>query len=178
MASKKFHRKIREVADQVMEEGEEFRSGLAGMAGQGVTAKAGGWGQGAQMARAGGFFTGKMWNALVILGDRNLYLIRAPVFKAYDVKEVVLKAPETRSRSVQTEGSSESRLAITTSPTTSGWKARPRTSSPTRASAPDPEPTSRRRFDSAGPSKPPGFRSRAASGPHRLSRAGGTVSRA
>jgi hypothetical protein len=27
-----------------MEEGEEFRSGLAGQAGQGVTAKVGGWG--------------------------------------------------------------------------------------------------------------------------------------
>jgi hypothetical protein len=62
--------------------GREFRSGLAGQAGQGVTAKVGGWGQGAQMARAGGIFTGKVWNALMILGDRNLYLIRAPLFKA------------------------------------------------------------------------------------------------
>src|SRR5581483_12172118 len=93
MASKKFHRKIREVADQVMEEGEEFRSGLAGQGGQGVTAKVGGWSPGAQTARAGAVFAGKMWNALVILGDRNVYLIRTPMLKAYEVKEVVLKAP-------------------------------------------------------------------------------------
>jgi hypothetical protein len=93
MASKRFQRKVREVANQVMEDGEEFRTGLAGQAGQGTTAKAGGWSPGAQTARAGAVFAGKMFNALVILGDRNLYLIRTPKFKAYEVTEVVLKAP-------------------------------------------------------------------------------------
>jgi hypothetical protein len=66
MASKKFHRKIQEVADEVMDDGETFRAGLAGTSG---------------------------YNALVVVSDRNVYLIKTPPLKAYAVKEVVLKAP-------------------------------------------------------------------------------------
>lgn len=96
MASAKFHRKIREVADKVMEEGEEFVSGVAGQAGAGYSAKAGmglggTFGEGAQVVRAGATLAGKMFQALVILTDRNVYVIKTPMLKAYEVKEVALK---------------------------------------------------------------------------------------
>jgi hypothetical protein len=34
-----------------------------------------------------------MFNALAILTDRSVYLIRTPPLKAYEIKEVVLKRP-------------------------------------------------------------------------------------
>jgi hypothetical protein len=109
MASKKFQRKIREVADQVMEEGEEFRSGLAGQAGEGGAAKVGAQSGGAQVMRAGATLAGRMWGALVILGDRNVYLIRTPMLKAYEVKEVVFKAPRD-SVEIRSDGATRIRL--------------------------------------------------------------------
>ncbi len=93
MASKKFERKIREVAEEVMEPGEEFRAGIAGQAGTGMIAKAGTWTGAGQMARAGATLKGSMFNALAILTDRHVYVIRTPKFQAFKVSEVVLKAP-------------------------------------------------------------------------------------
>jgi hypothetical protein len=93
MASKKFHRKIQEVADQVMDDGETFRAGLAGQAGGGIAAELGANSGGAQVMRAGATIAGKMFPALVVVTDRNVYLIKTPPLKAYAVKEVVLKAP-------------------------------------------------------------------------------------
>jgi hypothetical protein len=93
MASKKFERKIREVADEVMEPGEEFRAGIAGQAGTGLMAKSGSWFAGNQMMRAGMTVKGSMFNALAILTDRHVYLIRTPKFQAFKVDEVVLKEP-------------------------------------------------------------------------------------
>jgi hypothetical protein len=93
MASRKFHRKIEEVAAQVMDDGEQFVAGVAGQAGAGTVAKVGGWSRGAEVARAAGYVTGDMFNALAILTDRSVYLIRTPPLKAYEIKEVVLKRP-------------------------------------------------------------------------------------
>jgi hypothetical protein len=93
MASRKFHRKIEEVAAQVMDDGEQFVAGVAGQAGGGTVAKVGGWTKGAEVARAAAFATGDMFPALGILTDRNVYLIRTPPLKAYEIKEVLLKRP-------------------------------------------------------------------------------------
>jgi hypothetical protein len=93
MASRKFQRKIEEVAAQVMEDGEQFVAGVAGQAGAGAVAKVGGWTKGAEVARAGAYLTGDMFNALGILTDRNVYLVSTPPLKAYEVKEVVSKSP-------------------------------------------------------------------------------------
>jgi hypothetical protein len=93
MASRKFHRKIEEVASQVMDDGEQFLAGVAGQAGAGVAAKVGGWSRGAEVARAAGYVTGDMFNALAVLTDRSVYLIRTPPLKAYEIKDVVLKRP-------------------------------------------------------------------------------------
>ena len=93
MASRKFQRKIEEVAAQVMEDGEQFVAGVAGQAGTGAVAKVGGWSRGAEVARAASFLTGDVFNALGILTDRNVYLIATPPLKAFVVKEVALKGP-------------------------------------------------------------------------------------
>jgi hypothetical protein len=93
MASRKFQRKIEEVAAQVMDDGEQFVAAVAGQAGGGVAAKIGGWSRGAEVTRAAGYVTGDMFNALAILTDRNVYLIRTPPLKAFEIKEVVLKQP-------------------------------------------------------------------------------------
>jgi hypothetical protein len=93
MASRKFQRKIEEVAAQVMDDGEQFVAAVAGQAGAGVAAKVGGWSKGAEVTRAAGYVTGDMFNALAILTDRRVYLIRTPPLKAYEIKEVVLKLP-------------------------------------------------------------------------------------
>jgi hypothetical protein len=93
MASKKFDRKIREVAAQVMEEGEEFRVGLAGRAGLSAASEAGVVHSAAQTVRMVSTIARKMFNALVILGDRNMYLIRTPRLSAWKVEDVVLTEP-------------------------------------------------------------------------------------
>lgn len=93
MASAKFQRNIEEVAAQVMEDGEQFVAGVAGQAGAGAVAKVGGWTKGAEVARVGAYLTGDMFNALGILTDRNVYLVRTPPLKAFEVKEVVSKSP-------------------------------------------------------------------------------------
>jgi hypothetical protein len=111
MASRKFHRKIEEVAAQVMDDDERFVAGVAGQAGAGVVAKVGGWSRGAEAARAGAFVTGDMFAALAILTDRNVYLVRTPPLKAYVVKDVVLKSP-VGSAEVTWTGTGKSRLRI------------------------------------------------------------------
>jgi hypothetical protein len=111
MASRKFQRKIEEVAAQVMEDGEQFVAGVAGQAGAGGVAKVGGWTRGAEAARAGAYLTGDMFNALGIVTDRNVYLIRTPPLKAYEIKEVVSKDP-VGSVEVAWTGSGRSRLRI------------------------------------------------------------------
>lgn len=93
MASRKFQRKIEEVAAQVMEDGEQFVAGVAGQAGAGAAAKLGGWTRGAEVARVGAYLTGDMFNALGILTDRNVYLLSTPPLKAFEVRDVVLKSP-------------------------------------------------------------------------------------
>ena len=91
MASRKFQRKIQEVAAQVMDDGEQFVAAVAGQAGTGAIAKFGGWSRAHQMERLGATATGDVFNALAILTDRNVYLIRTPLMKPYEVKDVVLK---------------------------------------------------------------------------------------
>jgi hypothetical protein len=93
MASRKFHRKIQEVAAHVMDDGEQFVAGMAGQAGAGAIAKLGGWTHAAEVARVGAAVTGDVFPALGILTDRNVYLIRTPLTKAYEVKDVVVKQP-------------------------------------------------------------------------------------
>ncbi len=93
MASRKFQRKIQEVAAQVMEDGEVFVAGVAGQAGAGAAAKLGGWTKGAEVARVGAYLTGDMFSALGILTDRNVYLLSTPPLKAFEVRDVVSKTP-------------------------------------------------------------------------------------
>ena len=109
MASRKFNRKIEEVAAQVMDDGEQFVAGVAGQAGAGAVAKLGGWSRGAEVARVGGYVTGDVFSALGILTDRNVYLIRTPPLKAFEVKEVVLKRPVAGAE-VEWEGRSRLRI--------------------------------------------------------------------
>ena len=94
MASRKFQKKIQEVAAQVMDDGEQFVAGVAGQAGTGAVAKLGSPSQPLyQKARLAAYATGDVFNALAILTDRNVYLISTPPLKAYEVKDVVLKRP-------------------------------------------------------------------------------------
>jgi hypothetical protein len=93
MASRKFQRKIEEVAAQVMDDGEQFVAGIAGQAGAGAVAKVGGWSRGAEVARAAGYLSGDMFNALGVLTDQNVYLISTPPLKAFEIRDVVLKRP-------------------------------------------------------------------------------------
>ena len=109
MASRKFKRKIQEVADTVMDDGEQFVAGVAGQAGEGAVAKVGGWTRGAEVARTGAYLTGDVFSALGILTDQNVYLIRTPPLKAFEVKEVVLKRP-VASAEVMWEGRSRLRI--------------------------------------------------------------------
>jgi hypothetical protein len=111
MASRKFHRKIEEVAAQVMDDGEQFVAGVAGQAGGGTVAKVGGWTKGAEVARAAAYVTGEMFSALAILTDRSIYLIRTPPLKADEIKDVVLKRPIDGAE-VSWTGSGRSRLHI------------------------------------------------------------------
>jgi hypothetical protein len=72
---------------------DQFVAGVAGRAGAGAVAKVGGWTKGAEVARAGAYLTGDMFNALGIVTDRNVDLVRTPPLEAYEVKEVVSKSP-------------------------------------------------------------------------------------
>jgi hypothetical protein len=93
MVSDKFQRKMRSVAAEVMDPDEELRGAVAGQAAAGAIAQVGTHTGGAQLATAGSTLTGRTFNALAILTDRHVYLVRTPRFHAFRVSEVVLQAP-------------------------------------------------------------------------------------
>jgi hypothetical protein len=110
MASKKFQRKIEEVAGQVMDPGEQFVAGVAGQAGSGAVSKLGSPSQQVyNRARLAAYATGDMFNALAILSDEHVYLVSTPPLKAYEVKDVVLKMPASEAE-VELKGKNRLRI--------------------------------------------------------------------